>query len=391
VRLNNSGDTPPQPTGTVVLACPGGLENGGGIGRQMGYFLRAQAGRHPELAYRVIDTRGPWFLGASPLHKIPALLYLLSSLLRLAALRLSGTPCVVHVNVTGRGSTVRKIIFVAVARLLALRYLLHVHDYDYAAEYGRSGTMKRALIRDMFHGAAKVVVLGAQAERALAAALLLPPERLAVLHNAVPDPRPDPGTRQGGACHLVFLGYLSARKGVPELLRALASPALRARPWRATLAGGGPVEEFRRQAEELGLVGRVAFPGWLDQAAAGAVCADADVLVLPSHAEGLAMAVLEGLSHGLAVIATPVGAHAEVIEPELSGLLVPPGDVDALAAALARVIDDAALRDRLRAGARRRFLEKFDVRSYAERLCNLHATLLADRRGLGAVRREQTS
>lgn len=393
MRPDTAFDPPPPATGTVVLACPGGLENGGGIGRQMSYFLQARQGRRPGLAYRVIDTRGPWFLGASPLHKIPALFYLLSSALRLVWLRLSGTPCVVHVNVTGRGSTVRKIIFVAIARLLALRYLLHVHDYDYAAEYDRAGTVKRFLIRDMFAAAAQVLVLGAQAERALVAALRLPPAQVAVLHNAVPDAMMarNTATRGEGACHLVFLGYLSARKGVPELLQALASPALRSRPWRATLAGGGPVGEFRHRAEELGLAGRVAFPGWLDQAAAGALCADADILVLPSHAEGLAMAVLEGLSHGLAVVATPVGAHAEVIEPEMSGLLVPPGDVDALAAALARVIDDAALRDRLRAGARRRFLEKFDVRSYAERLSNLHAALLADRRGLGAVRREQTS
>ena len=160
----------------------------------------------------------------------------------------------------------------------------------------------------------------------------------------------------------MFLGYLSARKGVPELLEALASPAMAALPWRATLAGGGPVDEFRARADALGLAGRVAFPGWIDQSAASALCADADILVLPSHAEGLAMSVLEGLAHGLAVVTTPVGAHAEVIEPERSGLLMPPGDVAALAAALARVIGDPELRERLRAGARQRFLDRFDVR-----------------------------
>jgi glycosyltransferase involved in cell wall biosynthesis len=377
--------------GTVIIACPGGLENGGGIGRQMGYFLHEQEARRQDLAYRVVDTRGPWFLGKSPVYTVFAVFYLALAVGRLVAARFSSVPSVAHINITGRGSTVRKAVLVTTARALGLRYLLHVHDYDYAAEYVRRGPLLRFLIRGMFRGAAKVLVLGARDQQALTQVLQLPPGRISVLHNAVPDPRPDDAkARPDAACHLVFLGYLSARKGVPELLQALADPALLSRPWRATLAGGGPVDDFRRLAATLGLTERVEFPGWIDQSAAKGLCAGADVLVLPSHAEGLAMAVLEGLSHGLAVIATPVGAHGEVIEPDVSGLLVPPGDVGALADALVRVIDDDALRDRLRAGARRRFLEKFDVRGYADRLSRLHASLLVDCRDVEAIGKEQT-
>jgi glycosyltransferase involved in cell wall biosynthesis len=97
------------------------------------------------------------------------------------------------------------------------------------------------------------------------------------------------------------------------------------------------------------------------------------------------------LAHGLAVVATPVGAHAEVIEPERSGLLVPPGDIAALSAALTRVIADKALRERLRGGARQRFLDRFDVRSYSTRLARLHAELLRGREvqaGMGIAARQ---
>jgi glycosyltransferase involved in cell wall biosynthesis len=151
---------------------------------------------------------------------------------------------------------------------------------------------------------------------------------------------------------------------------------MKLRRWRATLAGGGSIDKFRNLAEDLEILDRLCFPGWLDQAGVSALCTGADVLVLPSHAEGLAMSVLEGLSHGLAVVTTPVGAHSEVIEPDVSGILVPPGDVAALADALVRVIDDTSLRDRLARGARDRFLEGFDVRRYAARLGQLHAGLL---------------
>ena len=62
--------------GVVLILCPGGLENGGGIGRQMGYFLDAMRSQISTLDYRVIDTRGPWFLGAAPAYKAASLLYL---------------------------------------------------------------------------------------------------------------------------------------------------------------------------------------------------------------------------------------------------------------------------------------------------------------------------
>jgi len=381
---------PATPALDVLVLCPGGLEHGGGIGRQMGYFLDALPQDRETPAYRVVDTRGPWFLGGARWRIPLSMLYLLAAAIRIAWAGVAGRPSLVHVNVTGRGSTLRKLALAAVARATALPYVLHIHDYDYAADVRARGGFMRRRVRAMFAGAAQTIVLGTQAERTLRAALALPDAPILVLPNAVPDPQPPPRAANGPV-HIVFLGYLSARKGAPELIDALASPALAALSWRATLAGGGPVAEFRARAAALGLAGRVDFPGWIDQPAASALCASGDVLVLPSHAEGLAMSVLEGLAHGLAVVATPVGAHAETIEPEKSGLLVAPGDVAALSAALARAVGDPDLRKRLSAGARQRFLERFDVRSYSTRLARLHVRLLGGSSLVGGIKTEPLS
>ena len=375
--FTRSDDDDELRTGTVLIVTPGGLEHGGGIGRQMGYFLQTCQATRQRLRYRVVDSRGPWYIGASPLHVAGAGLYFGRAALIMLGTRLS-SPCVAHVNITGRGSTIRKVMLLTIARAIGLRYVLHLHDYDYAEYYRSRNTFLKSLIATMFRRAAVVVVLGRRDLEVVSQSLQLRRDRMIVLHNAVPDPHPNLNRRPpaGKPCHLLFLGYLSDRKGVPDLLRALASPIMKLRCWRATLAGGGPIDDYRKFADGLGILDRLSFPGWLDQGGVRALCADADILVLPSHAEGLAMSVLEGLSHGLAVITTPVGAHSEVIEPNVSGILVPPGDVTALADALVGVIEDETLRERLAKGARDRFLEGFDVRRYAARLRQVHAGLL---------------
>ncbi len=349
----------------------------------MGYFLSALPQHADTPAYSVIDTRGPWFLGSARWRIPLSAAYLVAAAWRIAWMGIAGPSGLIHTNLTGRGSTSRKLALTAVARAVRLPYVLHVHDYDYAADVLARGQLMRRLVRGMFAAAEQTVVLGTEAEHTLRAALELPDAPIVVLPNAVPDPKPfkkeRPDASRAGPVHIVFLGYLSARKGVPELLEALASPELAALSWRATLAGGGPVDEFRIRAADLGLANQVTLPGWIDQASAAALRATADILVLPSHAEGLAMSVLEGLADGLAVVATPVGAHSEVVESEHSGLLVPPGDIAALGAALTRLVGDPELRARLRAGARQRFLDRFDVRFYSGRLSRIHAGMLGGR------------
>jgi glycosyltransferase involved in cell wall biosynthesis len=366
------------PRRTVLIFCAGGLEHGGGIGRQMGYFLRAQETVRGKVRYRVVDPRGPWYIGDSPFYFVCAMPYFIAAVLALIRARLLSTPCLAHFNIAGRGSTIRKVILATVAGALGMRYVLHLHDPDYADDYHGRGTIFKTLVATAFRRAAAVVVLGTRDQSVVSHVLRVPKDRVVILHNAVPDPISSLARAPCAekTCHLLFLGRLSARKGVPELLQALASPSMTSLHWRATLAGDGPLDEFRKSAHDLGILSRVRIPGWLDESGVRQLCADADILVLPSHGEGLAMSVLEGLSHGLAVVTTPVGAHLQVIEPEVSGIFVPPGDVPALAGALARVIDDESLRRRLARGARDRFLKEFDVRRYASRLGQLHAGLL---------------
>jgi len=72
-REKESATSPPK--GTVLIVTAGGLEDGGGIGRQMGYFLRGLGSGQHSLDYRVVDSRGPWFIGSSLLYSVRSLPY----------------------------------------------------------------------------------------------------------------------------------------------------------------------------------------------------------------------------------------------------------------------------------------------------------------------------
>jgi glycosyltransferase involved in cell wall biosynthesis len=349
----------------ILIVTPGGLEHGGGIGRVVGYFLDAWRSMNEAPGYSVIDSRGAGHVALSPFH-------LAICLLRIAIQALRHP--IVHVHVAGRGSTLRKLVVVAWCRTLGLDVVLHLHDYNYRRYLLDQPSWLRRRIQAMFRSAQRVLVLGRSDAELVETMLGVPGDRIVVMHNAVPKPTL-PSAPDSDPLHLLFLGRLSERKGVHDLIAAFAEPAFAGLRWRATLAGDGDIERFRDLARAAGVISHLTFTGWLDRPGTDRLLADAQILVLPSYEEGMAMSVLEGLANGLCVVCTPVGALAEVIEDGRSGLLCKPGDVPLLATTLARVLTDSDLRRRLRAGARARHRAAFDIEPYAHQLIEIFRQL----------------
>jgi glycosyltransferase involved in cell wall biosynthesis len=150
---------------------------------------------------------------------------------------------------------------------------------------------------------------------------------------------------------LLSVGRLSREKGHADFLRALA--LLRGRGERkleVLLAGDGP-ERKRLEAlcAGLNLKETVRFLG--HQADTRPLYGIADLLVLPSHSEGSPNVLLEAIDAGVPIVATAVGGIPEILENEASALLVRKQDEDALASAIQRLLEDGALREKLRSGA----------------------------------------
>jgi len=171
---------------------------------------------------------------------------------------------------------------------------------------------------------------------------------------------------------------LRSEKGYDVLLEAARLAMAGGAPVRFFSVGRGPLEaELAEAADAAGLAGHFRFLG--TRTDTPRLMVGADIFVLPSHQEGLPVALMEAMSAGLPVVATTVGGVPDVITDGVEGLLVPPGRADALADAVSRLARDPAQRGRL-ADASLARSALFDVGSAAHAVESVYRELLEARR-----------
>lgn len=247
-----------------------------------------------------------------------------------------------HVHLNSDASFWRKALFIVPARLLGVPYVLQVHCGNFPVFYReRCGPAARRFVRWVLRNARQLTALSASAREALAT--ITPGLAIEVVPNPVAVPARQ-ATLDAGAPTVLFLGALKEAKGVFDLLRAWPA-VLRAVPdARLVLGGAGDLDRVRDLARESGIAQSVATPGWVVGEGKDAMLREAWVLALPSHWEGMPMAVLEAMAAGLPVVATRVGGIPDAVLEGVTGRLVAPGDVDGLTAALVEILTDQRVR-----------------------------------------------
>jgi glycosyltransferase involved in cell wall biosynthesis len=328
---------------------------------------------HPSLAVRVFDSYGPGRAALMPF-------YFFRCLLTVGVLCLFRPPDVVHLNLAAHGSTVRKLLLMWMVRAFGVPTLLHIHASKFIPFCESLKPRYRRWLVASLSRASRIVVIGEYWRRYVVDSLGVPSEHVTVIHNAAPLRERPPPRIAGSPCRMVALGLLGPRKGTPELLDALAAPAMRRLAWTAVIAGNGDVEASRERAAALALTDRVQIPGWVDAAGVGELLASADIFVLPSHNEGLPVSILEAMGAALPVVTTPVGAIPELVVAE-TGILVPPGSAAALATALAELIEHPQMRHRMGQLGRERVEQHFNIERAAASFAGIYRALASGTRG----------
>lgn len=179
---------------------------------------------------------------------------------------------------------------------------------------------------------------------------------------------------------ILFLGRLEAAKGIYDLLDAVARVRAAVPDLRLACAGEGDRIGVAHYAERLGIADAVKFTGWVGPSGKRALLEHAAVFALPSCDEALPVSLIEAMSAGVPVVATPVGGIPEVVCEGASGFLVAPGDKGALERALRRLLMDRKLAARMGAAARETARARFSPERALPVLENLYESL-----GVGAL------
>lgn len=279
----------------------------------------------------------------------------------------------VHVHSASRGSFWRKSFFCALAWTCGVPYVFHVHSGEFPVFYHQEcGEITQWWVRRTLRKAARVVCLTATWMDCIKK--IEPTAEVVVIGNpvAVPEqlePLRDPPQE------VLFLGRLREKKGVNDLVAAIPQVTAVSPQLRFILAGDGELDKVREIAKKLGVEGSIVLPGWVDGDQKATYLTGADIFVLPSYFEGLPVGILEAMACGIPIIATAVGGIPDVIENNVHGILLSPGDVGALARELVRLSSDRELRERLRQAAFGRVQSHYSIAVIAAAVEDLYMEL----------------
>lgn len=315
---------------------------------------------------RPLDTRGGG-------HAAWSMWVVLTALVRIALGRLGGRLAGVHVNMAERLSVVRKGLVVMMCRLVGVPVIVHLHAAQFHQFYHALPAPLQSATRWVFSLPACVVVLGACAKRFVTEELGVPEHRVSIVINGVPEPaQPRQEPDAGGVQRILFLGNLSERKGVSDLLAALARPGLPTSRLEVILAGGGDLPAYQAKARALGIDGFVRFEGWCSQDKVAGLLAACDLLVLPSYDEGLPLVILEALAQGVGVVCTPVGEIPSLLTDGVDARFVAPGDVDGLARSLQELLRQPELLHTLGRNGRALYEQRFSMPQFFAGIARIH-------------------
>jgi len=270
--------------------------------------------------------------------------YFLTSYLRMGARMLLDKKIrIIHLHTAADGSFVRNSQLLRLSKSLGRKVILHIHASRFKDFYNESSPKEKEKILRTLSEADRLVVLS-NSWKEWFTDIGVQETSISILNNITPHSvmALKPLKAPSDKIHLLFLGEIGKRKGIFDLIKAIAEH-------RSELTGkielriGGNKNEERlvKSIEDSHLENMVFFEGWVSGNKKTELLQWADIFILPSYNEGLPISILEAMSYGCPIISTTVGGIPEIIQE--NGTLVTPGDIEGIFQAMLKYVDNKGL------------------------------------------------
>lgn len=279
---------------------------------------------------------------------------------------------IVHFHFSERVTAKRKRLLMPLAKLLGKKVISHFHAFSLDSTIRSEW---RYLYEYLFSNSDVVLVLSEYWKKALVEELGLDDDKVKILYN--PCPQVENESPKGKDTNeILYAGTVYHRKGYDDMIKAFAKVASNHREWKIVFAGNGEIELGKALAVELNISDQTDFLGWVSGDAKDAAFRHATVFCLPSYAEGFPMGVLDAWAYGLPVITTPVGGIPDIAIDGKNMLLFNPGDIDALAVQMEKIISDVDLRNSIASESSILAQTTFNVQTINKQLDGIYKALL---------------
>ena len=248
---------------------------------------------------------------------------------------------IMHLHTAADGSFWRKIQLLKLGKLMGCKVILHIHASRFKDYYEGASKKKKAWVLTNLKKADVVIVLS-ESWKSWFTNIGVPEYKIKILHNITPHPTllSLPQTISCKKINILFLGEIGKRKGVFDVLKCICLHK-ESFDGRIEFRIGGNLNEniLQKYINDNELEKIVKFDGWVGGEKKIQLLNWADIFILTSYNEGLPISILEAMSYGLPIIASPVGGIPEVVERNRNGILVNPGNIDEIYHAIMKYIN----------------------------------------------------
>ena len=236
---------------------------------------------------------------------------------------------IVHMHGGSGKSFYRKRVYIDLCHLFGVRIIYHIHGGNFKSFVERHpSSVKKTLNK------CDVIVALSNTWKDYFRSIGF--DNVVVIPNPIEPPVTRPLSKDDTCLHLAFLGNIVSRKGIFDLLHAmegLSGVVLH-------IGGKGDTARMQQEIRNFGLENAVVYHGFVSGEEKEKLFQSSDVYVLPSYVEGFPVSILEAMSYGMPVVASRIGGIPDIIDERKTGLLVTPGDITALRAAITELLND---------------------------------------------------